>query len=337
MLGEEFQLTEGHLASAEAAVSSIALRTPVVPSKTRDGLWFKAESLQLTGSFKIRTAVNQLAALTAADRQRGIVTSSSGNFAQGVACAASRLGISAVVVMMRSSNPLKVERTRAWGAEVVFCEDRFEARAETVERIVVGQGRIPVHPYNHPLAVWGNATLGSELLAQLPRIEHLVVPVSGGGLLAGVLCAAVLRLPKSRVRIWGVQPEGSNAAVLSFREGRIRRIPRAATMADGLMVTQPGSLTFPLIQKYAAGVVAVSEEAITRATRSLFLEEKLVVEPSGAVSLAAILEGRVPAANTACVLSGGNISPETLGRILAESTPPSDPPQNRPPGSPPSP
>lgn len=319
MSSEEFQLSDEALAKAREAVASIAYRTPVVPSRTREGLWFKAENLQVTGSFKIRTAVNQLMGLPFAARERGIVTSSSGNFAQGVACAAARLGISAVVVMMRSSNSLKVERTRAWGADVVFCEDRFEARAATVDRIVADEGRIPVHPYNHPLGVWGNATLGSELLSQLPRIEHVIVPISGGGLLAGILCAAALSLSKHRVRVWGVQPEGSNATYLSFREGRVLRIPKASTMADGLMVTEPGSLTFPLIQRYAAGVVTVREESIARATRLLLLEEKLVVEPSGAVSLAAVLEGHVPEAGTACVLSGGNISPNTLRRILDEN------------------
>jgi threonine dehydratase len=288
--------------------------TPILPSNLSRDLFFKAENLQWTGSFKIRTAYCQLDRLNEEERARGVVASSSGNFARALAFVARQRSISAKLVMMRSSNPFKVERTRAEGAEVVYCDDRFEARAEAVALIVQEEGRTVVHPYDHPDAVAGNASLAFEILEQFPEVENVVSPISGGGLLAGV--ATALKLHGSGVKVWGVQPEKACATWLSYRAGEIRSIARAESVADGLVATQPGRISFPLIRQHVDDITTVREESILEAVRYLLLEEKLVVEPAGAVVLAAVLEHKVPLRKTVLVLSGGNIDPEFLRRIV---------------------
>lgn len=318
-MGKEFQLGEFQLTLADAETArrkldGVILETPLLASKLTTRVFFKPESLQVTGSFKIRPAYNQMIALTSEQLRAGIVTSSSGNFAQATAHAASLLGVSAKIVMMRSSNVLKVERTERLGGEVVFCDNRFEARAEEVARIREEEGRTEIFPYDHPDAVAGNASSGFEMIEQFPEVRHIVVPISGGGLISGIAWAVRERRPD--VLIWGVQPTGSNATFLSFHQGSPASIKEARTIADGLMVTQPGELTFPLIQRYVHDVVEVDEDSILHAVRMLAEEEKLVVEPSGAVTLAAVLRGKVPASNTVCFLSGGNISPEVLKAAL---------------------
>ncbi len=300
---------------AESRLKDIVRRTPLVPAQHHPELYYKTENLQATGSFKLRAAFNQIALLPASEKKRGVVTSSSGNFAQAVAYAAKKLGVSAKIVMMRSSDPLKVERTRKLGGQVVLCEDRFAARQEKVLEIQQMEKRVAIHPYDHPLAVAGNGTLGLEILEQLSGVRNIVVPISGGGLISGIALAVKARKPE--VRIWGVQPQGSNATQLSFQAGRCVSIERARTIADGLVVTRPGELTFSFIQRLVESVVVVKEESIRRAVRHCLLEEKLVVEPSGAVPLAAALEEKVPLCQTVLVLSGGNIAPALAAEILS--------------------
>ncbi len=311
---KEFQFTPTDIERARQELAPVLHRTPILASQSREGLWFKPENLQITGSFKIRPAYLQLARLNAEERERGVITSSSGNFALGVAYASKRLGISAKIVMMRSASALKAGRTRELGAEIVYCEDRFEARAETVERVRREEERTAIHPFNHPNAILGNTSLGAEIAEETVPVRNVVVPVSGGGLIAGILTALAQLRPE--IAVWGVQAEESNAAYLSFHRKQPVRIDKARTIADGLMVTEPGSLTFPILLDHAAGVVTVSEQSILDATRELLHREHLVVEPSGAVTLAAVREGRVPSEGTLCVLSGGNISTEILERIV---------------------
>lgn len=308
LLGAEL----AELEAVAAALRPLVVQTPLLPSLHTPGVWLKAENLQRTHSFKLRAACNTLRRLPPEAGPRGIVTSSSGNFAQAVACASASLGLDAKIVMMRSSNPAKVAATRSWGATVVFCEDRYESRLETVAEICEREDRWEVFPFDHPDVVRGNASVGLEIVACHPGLRHLVVPTSGGGLLAGAGLASRLLAPE--VTVWGVQPEGSNAAALSFAAGRRVSIEAAHTIADGITVTRPGALTFPVIQETVHDIVTVSENSIRRAIQAL-LEEKLVVEPAGAVSLAAVLEGRIPAEETVCVLSGGNISPSLLAEL----------------------
>lgn len=311
---ELFHLEVEDLAKTRRQLSDIVLATPLLPSKLQPGLYFKAENLQIAGSFKIRPALNQIIRLTGAEKKRGIVTSSSGNFAQGTAYAARCFGLSAKVVMMNSANPLKVEKARQLGAQVCFCENSFEARQRMVQEIRQREARTEIHPYDRAAVVIANATIAAEVLEQFAEVENVVVPVSGGGLIAGV--ASALKLLQPSVRVFGVQPRGSNATFLSFRQGRRVHIERPITVADGLMVTVPGKLTFSLIQQYVDDVFVVREESILAALRDLLLEEKLVAEPSAAVTFAAVREGHIPAEKTVCLLSGGNISADLLAELV---------------------
>ena len=283
-----------------------------------DGLFLKAENLQNTNSFKIRAAAGQILSLSQLQLDRGLVTSSSGNFGQAAACVASRVGCDLQVVMTRNTNPLKVELTRKWGAEVVFCDNHFGARQDRVTEIESSLGATQIHPFNHPNAILGNASLGLEVLEQYADTQHLVVPISGGGLISGAALGAKLLNPA--IQVWGVQPQGSNATYLSFRAGRILSVEKTRTIADGLRANQPGDLTFRLIQEYVDSVVTVSEPGILEAVAHFFQTERLVVEPSGAVGMAAVLEGLIPAQNTVLVLSGGNIDPDLLEDALSGSS-----------------
>ncbi len=311
---KEFQFSLEEIRQTRALLVGVARRTPLLESHSVPSVFFKTENLQVTGSFKIRPAYAQVARLTEEARRQGIVTSSSGNFAQAAGFAATRFGIVSKIVMMESASALKKERTRAFGGIVVPCANVFEAREETVNRISSEENRTVIHPYNHVDAILGNASLGCEIAEQYPSVRNIVVPISGGGLIAGILSSISQLRPD--VQVWGVQPEGSSAAFLSYRKGERVSIPEARTVADGLRVTCPGSLTFPIIQRLVKDVVVVSETAIAAATRQLLFEEKLLVEPSGAVTLAAVLEGKIPADGTACVLSGGNIAREGLLELL---------------------
>jgi threonine dehydratase len=310
----KFQLDLDSVAQVHEQLMSFIRLTPMLRSSFDPNLVLKAENLQVTGSFKVRPAFAQVIRLTADLTRKGIVTSSSGNFALATAYVANLLGFSAKIVMMRSASPLKIERTQRWGGEVVFCEDRFEARAETVAEIVAGEQRTPIAPYDHPDAILGNATLGLEILEQYPQVEHVAVPVSGGGLISGI--AATVKLLKPSVKIFGVQAEGSNAAYLSFRARQLRTIDRARTMADGLTATCPGKITFPLILENVDEIVTVSERSILAAVQHFVLEERLVVEPSGAVPLAAVIEGQIPRPRTVLLVSGGNASPVMMQQVF---------------------
>lgn len=314
MSRDKFQVSLQNILEARRRLREHVRCTPLLRSFYDPELYLKAESLQITGSFKVRAAFNEISLLSEQERSRGVVTSSSGNFAQGAAYAAGRLGVSAKIVMMRSSSELKVARTRLYGGAVVFCGDNFEAREETVRKIQRSENRTPIHPYDHLAVIAGNATLGLEILEQFPDVRNVVAPISGGGLISGV--AAAIKTSGSDIRIWGVQPENSNATYLSFRAGRAMAIEAPRTIADGLMVTRPGQVTFPIIQEMIHDVVTVSEESILKAVNRLVQHERLVVEPSGAVPLAAVLENKVPLAATVLVLSGGNISPAVLAQAI---------------------
>lgn len=299
---------------AQQRLKNVTKVTPLLQSAFHPELYLKAENLQVTGSFKMRAAFNEIVSLSASEKKRGVVAASSGNFGMAMACASARLGVSSKVVMMESSSPLKVERTRQWGAEVVYCENRFEARAEQVAEIEQLEGRTAIQSYDHPLVMAGNGTIALEILDQFPEVENIVVPISGGGLVGGIAFTAKAQKPS--VKVWGIQPRGSNAAYLSFQAGRSISINQALTMADGLRVTRPGNITFPILKECVDCAEIVEEASILHATAHFLSEERLVVEPSGAVPLAAVLEEKIPLSKTVLVLSGGNISPEALEQAM---------------------
>ncbi|MFJ8040781.1 threonine/serine dehydratase [Kitasatospora sp. NPDC096147] len=312
------------LRTAQRRIEGVAVRTPLLPAPwAEDGtrrLWLKPESLQPTGAFKLRGAYNRLAALSEADRARGVVAQSSGNHAQAVAYAAQLLGIKAVIVMPDVSPAVKVENTRAFGAEVILVApgERDTLPAELAER----HGYVWVPPYDDPYIIAGQGTVGLEIAEDAPdELDTVLVPVSGGGLISGT--AAALKLACPGVRVIGVEPELAADAQASFRAGE--RLSWSTdltyrTIADGLRTPSVGVLPFDHIQAYVDDVVTVSEEEIRHTVALLARRGRLVAEPSGAVAPAAYfhraaeLDGRVFAA----VVSGGNVDPGLLAELLAQ-------------------
>lgn len=291
-------------------------RTPVITSRylsecAGGQLFFKCENLQRAGSFKIRGATNAVFSLSEEEAGRGVVTHSSGNHAQALALAARTRGIRAIVVMPDNAPAVKVAAVRSYGGEVVFCAPTLEAREQTAQQVIARTGATLIHSYNDERVIAGQGTLGLELLEQIPELDVLLVPVGGGGLISGVAVAAKGLRPG--IRVVGCEPARADDAYRSLRAGRILPAGQADTIADGLR-TSLGEITFALIRQWVDDIVLVSEEAIVQAMRLCFERLKLVVEPSGAVPLAAVLEKRVDVRGlrVGVILSGGNVDLERL-------------------------
>ncbi|MCL2541893.1 MAG: threonine ammonia-lyase [Nocardioidaceae bacterium] len=309
--------------AARPLVDGVAVRTPMHESRWLSALvgtpvWLKCENLQRTGSFKVRGAAVRIARLSPEVRARGVVAASAGNHAQGVALAAQQHGIPATVFMPDGA-PLPKERaTRGYGAEVVFGGPTLEDCLALAEERAAETGATLIHPFDHEDIVAGQGTLGLEVAEQCPDAATVMVPAGGGGLLGGVALAVRSRMPG--VRVVGVQAAGAAAIPPSLAAGHPVRLDRTTTMADGIAVGRPGELTLPLVQKYVDDVVTVSEESLSRSLLALVEREKLVVEPAGAAAVAALMdlarEGTEVAGPVVVVLSGGNIDPLLLGKVI---------------------
>jgi threonine dehydratase len=297
-------------------------RTPVISSQSCDDasgyrVFFKCENLQRAGSFKIRGALNKLLTLGPSERERGVVAYSSGNHAQGVALAARMVGTSAVICMPKDAPALKLEATKSYGAEVVFYDRLTEDRAAVAQRLVEQTGRVLVPPYDDYVIMAGQGTAALELFQEVPSLDALVTPVGGGGLMAG--CSTVAKSLFPGITVVGVEADTANDTYLSLQKGERVSIPPPPTIADGIRVTSPGALTFPILRQNLADVSLVSDPEIVDAVRFLALRARLVVEPTGAVGAAAVLAKKLPLARGArvgVVLSGGNIDPNLLIEIL---------------------
>ncbi|MEO6802292.1 MAG: threonine/serine dehydratase [Granulicella sp.] len=285
-------------------------------------LYIKAESEQPIGSFKLRGAYNMVAQLGAEALGRGVITYSSGNHAQGVAFAARALGAKAVIVMPDNAPEGKKAATRALGAEIVMVGPASSERREKAEELAAEFGYTIIPPYDHPQIIAGQATCGLEIVEQLPEVELVLAPVSGGGLLSGV--AAAVKLSSGATQVWGAEPELAADAKESFYAKVLVEWPAAKTsltIGDGLRTQSLGELNFEHVLKFVDGIVAVSEEEIFAAMRLMLAATDLVAEPSGAVTLAAALfhANELPKVRTvAVVLSGGNLEPELRARLEAE-------------------
>ena len=313
------------VAAAAHRLKGMAHRTPVLRSSTADErlgaqLFFKCENLQRTGSYKIRGAYTRMARLTEEERSRGVVAASAGNHAQGVAFAARELGIHATIFMPIGVALPKLQATRDYGAEVVLrghsVSEPLQAAAEYAERT----GAIYIPPFDHPDVVAGQGTLGLELLEQVPDLETVVIPIGGGGLASGV--ASVLKRRAAEegrtIRIIGVQAANAAAYPISLAAGEPTDIAIGSTIADGIAVARPGTLNFAIIRDAVDEVVTVEEDDIAQAMLVLLERAKLVVEPAGAVGVAAVMQGKVSAQGTTVViLSGGNIDPLIMERVIS--------------------
>jgi threonine dehydratase len=314
-------LTAELIREAAARIKPFVHRTPVLTSRAFNEaagcqVFFKCENLQRAGAFKARGATNKIRSLNPEEKRRGVAAFSSGNHAQAVALVAREAGIRAVVAMPNDAPQAKVEATRGYGAEVRFF-DRLHDDREAFARIIAeSEGLTMVPPYDDYLVMAGQATCGLELLEDVPDLDSVLTPCSGGGLFAGVSTA--VKSINSGIRCFAVEPESANDTLQSFRSGRLVTIPPPPTIADGLRVQTPGTLTFPILQTVAEDVLTVSDNEIVDAMKFMLFRMKLLVEPSGAAAAAAVLARKLPAdvQRVGVVLSGGNVDPEFLSQLL---------------------
>ncbi|MCW2494962.1 threo-3-hydroxy-L-aspartate ammonia-lyase [Jatrophihabitans sp.] len=314
-------VTFADVAEAAVRLSGVANRTPVVTSRRIDAalglhVELKCENLQRVGAFKFRGAYNALARFDAEQRSRGVVAFSSGNHAQAVALAARLLGIPATIVMPHDAPRSKVAATRGYGATVRPYDRYTEDRAAIAASLAAEQGLTVIPPFDHPDVIAGQGTAALELFADVSALDALVVPLGGGGLLAGSLLAAGALAP--RCRVYGVEPAAGNDGQQSLRAGRIVTIEPPQTIADGAQTTQLGTLTFPIIAERVTDIVTVDDAALTAAMRTLAATTKLVVEPTGCLGFAGLESLRETLAGTrvGVILSGGNVDLDVLAGAL---------------------
>ena len=308
------------LEAAARVLAPVAVRTPLLPSDALSDLvggpvWIKPEVLQRGGAFKFRGAYNFLSRMDPAIRSRGVIAPSSGNHAQAVALAAKLFGVPATVVMPTTVTAAKRTGAERLGARVELAGTTTADRMGRAEELVASEGLTLVPPYDHPTIIAGQGTVGLEIADDLPNVDAVLVPVGGGGFSAGVASAIKLRLPNARVI--GVEPTGAPKLSRARAAGKPVKLEHSGGLADGLLAVEIGTLTFAHHQRYLDDVILVDDAALRRAMRLLLDRMKLVVEPSGAITVAALLEGKfTPRGPTVAVLSGGNIEWDGLRELL---------------------
>ncbi len=316
-------LTLQQIEEAAARIEGRVHHTPVMTSRTfneRAGceVFFKCENLQRAGSFKIRGATNKILSLSDEEKRRGVAAFSSGNHAQAVALASREAGVSAVIAMPQDAPKAKVAGTKDYGAEIVFYDRHKQDREAIAIELAQRDGRVLVPPYDDFMILAGQGTCGFEFVQEQPDLDALLAPCSGGGLFAGVSTAA--KGLKTRIRCFPVEPDTADDTRQSFLKGERVSIPPPPTIADGLRVQSPGTLTFPIVQQNAEDVLTVTDEEIIDTIRFFLFRMKLVVEPSGAAAAAAVLHGKLPkdVKRAGVILSGGNLDADLLAKILKE-------------------
>jgi len=307
---------------AGQAVVTPLIESPALSERIGARVLIKPETLQRVGAFKFRGAYNRLVQLTPDERQRGVVAYSSGNHAQGVALAARLLGMPAVIVMPSDAPAAKLDATEAYGAEIRLYDRLKESREEIAARMAAERGAVMVPSFDDPAIVAGQGTVGLEMVRQAQALgatfDLLLVPISGGGLISGISLAVKALSPATA--IWGLEPAGFEDTRLSLEAGkRVRIQPTGRSLCDALESPAPGELTFPIMQKNLAGAVALTDPEVAEAMRYAFAALKLVVEPGGAVGLAALLTGKVKVKadqTVGLVLSGGNVDPDLFASVI---------------------
>jgi threonine dehydratase len=310
------------VARAAERLDGVAHRTPVATSRLLDErlggrVHLKCENLQRAGAFKFRGAYNAISRLTPEQRRRGVVTYSSGNHAQAVALASRMSGVRATIVMPEDAPRVKREATESYGARVVAYRPGEEAREEKAREIREREGQVLVPPFDHPDVIAGQGTAARELFAEVGALDLLLVPCGGGGLLSGSAIAAREMSPGCRVV--GVEPDGGDDGVRSFRSGQIETVPHPQTIADGARTPSLGELTFAVIRARVDAMLSVPDEALVEAMGFVWTRLKLVVEPTAVLGLAAALRGLVETRKlrVGVILTGGNVDPSDAGRLLA--------------------
>ena len=317
-------LTAKHVEQAYERIHSYVHKTAILTSKTLNEvsgleIFMKAENFQKSGSFKIRGALNFLLSMDERDRERGVVTGSSGNHGQALALAGKMLKIDVKVVVPQDASPAKVAAIQGYGAKLERFGTSSTQRLRRAQEISEQEQRVFVPPFDHYWIMAGQGTVGLEILEELDEVDAILVPCGGCGLIAGI--STYVKEKRPSVRIYGVEPDQSNSTYLSFKAGRRVELHNIQTIADGLRTASPGELTFPIVQRYVEDVLLVSEREIAQAVVFLLERCKILVEPSGAVTVAAAMFEKVPSKNkkVVAVLSGGNIDKQRLTEIFAMS------------------
>jgi threonine dehydratase len=302
---------------AAGRIKPLARRTPIMTSRSVDeragaGVFLKCENLQRGGAFKIRGASNLILSLPESELMHGVVAFSSGNHAQATAIAAKHVGALATIVMPDDAPRSKMEPTRVLGARILTYDRLHEDREVIAARLIAETGATLVPPFDHPMIMAGQGTAALELLEEVPELDALVTCVGGGGLLAG--CATIAKSIRPDIRVFGVEPQAANDTALSFAAGKRITISHPDTIADGLRAPAPGKLTFPVLRRHVERILLVSEAEIRATVRFLLERVKILVEPSGAVAVAAVLFGMLPEGieKVGVVISGGNVDLDFL-------------------------
>ena len=313
-------ITLGMILEARERLKPVVRKTDLIKSRQLEQIagtevYLKAECLQHTGSFKLRGAYNMISQLTEEQKACGVIASSAGNHAQGVALAAQMFGVKATIVMPAGAPLAKVAATRELGAEVVLHGAVYDDAFNKAMEIQRETGATFVHPFNDPMVIAGQGSVGVEILDKLPDVNQVVVPIGGGGLISGV--AIAIKALRPDVKIIGVQAAGAPSMAKSVAEGHPIQLASASTIADGIAVKQPGDLTYEICSKYVDEIVTVDEDEIAAAILTLLEKCKVVAEGAGAVPVAALLHGKFkPEGKVCCVVSGGNVDVNTLQRII---------------------
>jgi len=279
-------------------------------------VYFKTENLQYTNSFKIRGASNFVLQLDSGIAARGVIAASSGNHGQGVAYIASKMGYPCVIVVPEGAMEAKVQAIKSFGAEVIYCGTYSEERLNKARELSEKRKMIFIHGFDDSKVIAGQGTIGLEILEDFPEVEVILVPIGGGGLISGILLAVKEKRPD--IKVYGIEPIESNCMYVSLHKGKITKLPKISTIADGLRSNRPGNMTFPIVRKYIDDIILVYEEDILKAMKNLLLKDKLLVEPSGAVTLAALISKKIPGKNKKIVpiISGGNIDLKFIKKLL---------------------
>ncbi|WP_160680524.1 threonine ammonia-lyase [Clostridium sp. C8-1-8] len=316
---EHKEFTKGQFLEASARIKEVLKDTKLIYSnifskESGNEIYIKPENLQVTGAFKIRGAYNKISKLTKEDKEKGLITSSAGNHAQGVALAAQKLGVKATIVMPKATPLIKVEATRSFGANVVLHGDCYDEAYEEAKRLEKENGYTFVHPFNDVDVIEGQGTIAIEIFDEIKDMDCIIVPVGGGGLISGIAVAAKLINPN--VKIIGVEPEGANAVKLSLEKNKVVSLESVKTIADGVAVKTPGDLNFSIIKEYVDEIVTVSDLEVMEAFLILLEKHKLIGETSGVLPLAALRKIREKDKKIACVISGGNIDVLTIAAMI---------------------
>ena len=312
-------LTLDNVYRASYALKGVIRKTDIIraPKLNKDAdIYLKTENLQITGSFKIRGSYYKMTTLTPEERSKGVIACSAGNHAQGVALAAQKNGIKAVICLPDGAPISKIEATKSYGAEVCLVEGVYDDAYKKALELRDECGYSFIHPFNDPDVIAGQGTIALELMEQLSDMDAVIVPVGGGGLISGV--AYTIKMLNPHIKVYGVQASGAPSMVKSVEDGEIVELPSVATIADGIAVKKPGDLTYELCKKYVDKIVTVTDDEISAAILALMEQQKLVTEGAGAIAVAAAMFNKVDikGKKVVCLLSGGNIDVTILSRVI---------------------